>query len=98
MKSVGIRELKNRLSYYVRRARAGQEIRVTDRGEPVAELVPPRRSPSRKDMGHWLEELARRGLATLGGPRDRSVYRRRMRRLAPRGTAVKLIDEERGDR
>lgn len=98
MKQVGIRELKNRLSHYVRRAKAGDEIQVTDRGEPVAELVPPRRARGRVDMQEWLKDLARRGLATLPSTHDRSVYRRRMRRLAPRGTAQKLIDEERGDR
>ncbi len=97
MKQVGIRELKNRLSHYVRRAKAGEEIQVTDRGEPVAELVPPRRTRTGTTMRQRLEELAKRGLVTLGGPRDPRVYRR-MRRLAPDGTAQKLIDEERGDR
>lgn len=38
---VGVRELKNSLSAYLRRARAGEHIVVTDRGEAVARLVPP---------------------------------------------------------
>jgi len=37
---VGIRELKNDLSRWVARARGGDEIVVTDRGAPVARLVP----------------------------------------------------------
>lgn len=37
---VGIRELKNSLSRYVRQVRAGGEIVVTDHGQPVARLVP----------------------------------------------------------
>ena len=35
---VGIRELKARLSHYVRLAREGGRVVVTDRGEEVAEL------------------------------------------------------------
>ena len=38
MKEVGIRELKNRLSEYVRLVRSGEVVMVTDRGEVVAEL------------------------------------------------------------
>src|SRR3970040_281145 len=49
MKRVGLRELKNRLSEYVRYVRAGHAIEVTDRGEVVAELRPlagPRSRPA----------------------------------------------------
>ena len=41
MKTVGVRELKNRLSEYLRRARAGEGVLVTARGEVVAEIGPP---------------------------------------------------------
>ncbi|MFO7572810.1 MAG: type II toxin-antitoxin system prevent-host-death family antitoxin [Gaiellaceae bacterium] len=37
---VGIRELRLNLSRYVARVRAGAEVIVTDRGEPVAKLGP----------------------------------------------------------
>jgi prevent-host-death family protein len=40
MVSVGIRELKMRLSEYVRKASRGEEIMVTARGREVASLVP----------------------------------------------------------
>jgi prevent-host-death family protein len=43
MKTMGIRELKNRLSEVVRAVKAGEHILVTDRGTVVAELVPPGR-------------------------------------------------------
>lgn len=39
MASVGVKELKNRLSDYLRRVRAGEEVVITDRGEPVATLT-----------------------------------------------------------
>jgi len=41
MKAVGVRELKDRLSEYLRLVRNGEEILVTDRGEVVAELRQP---------------------------------------------------------
>ena len=37
--TVGIRELKAKLSEYVSRAANGEQIVVTDRGRPVARLV-----------------------------------------------------------
>jgi len=33
MKTVGIRELKNRFSEYLRQVRSGESLLVTDRGE-----------------------------------------------------------------
>lgn len=44
--SVGLRELKNHLSRYVQVAHEGGEVVITDRGKPVARIVPvdPKRS------------------------------------------------------
>jgi prevent-host-death family protein len=38
--NVGIRELKQHLSEYLRQAAAGEVIQVTDRGVPVALITP----------------------------------------------------------
>lgn len=38
MRAVSIRELKNRLSEYLRMVRQGEDILITDRGEVIAEL------------------------------------------------------------
>ena len=97
MEKIGLRELKNRLSHYVRRVRHGHPIQVTDRGEVVAELVPPARSLTRADTRQRLAEMARRGLVRLGAPNDRRLYRR-LPRLVPPGTVRRLLDEERGER
>jgi prevent-host-death family protein len=45
MHKVGLKILKNKLSEYVRLAAAGETIVITDRGRPVAEIVPPRQEP-----------------------------------------------------
>ena len=41
MHEVGAFEAKNRLSELLRRAEAGEEIAITNRGRVVARLVPP---------------------------------------------------------
>ena len=46
MDAVGIRELRQRASDYLRRVAAGETFEVTDRGRPVALLTPiPNSSP-----------------------------------------------------
>ncbi len=37
---VSIRELKSRLSYYIRLTKLGRSILITDRGVPVGRLIP----------------------------------------------------------
>lgn len=40
MESIGIRELRQHASRYLERVRHGETLEVTDRGHPVARLVP----------------------------------------------------------
>jgi prevent-host-death family protein len=40
MKSIGVRELRQNASVYLRLVEAGETVRITDRGKPVALLVP----------------------------------------------------------
>ena len=40
MASIGVRELRQRASAYLRRVEAGETIEITDRGRPVALLSP----------------------------------------------------------
>lgn len=40
MKTVGVTELKNRLSYYLEGVRRGEEVLIRDRDKPIARLVP----------------------------------------------------------
>jgi antitoxin (DNA-binding transcriptional repressor) of toxin-antitoxin stability system len=96
MRAVGIRELKNKLSEYLRLVRAGEELLVTDRGEVIAEVRPPGRSAD-DDLPPALRELARRGLVRIGAPNHADLYPR-LGRCAPDGTAQRLLDAERGER
>lgn len=95
--TVGIRELKNRLSEHLRRVRSGDTILITDRGEVVAEISPPGQAKVDHSFPQGLVELARRGLATLGGPNDPSAYRK-LKPLMKWREVAQLLDEERGSR
>jgi antitoxin (DNA-binding transcriptional repressor) of toxin-antitoxin stability system len=97
MRTVGVRELKNRLSEYLRRVRAGEAILVTDHGEVVAELAPPGRGTIDSSVPSGLLVLAKQGLATLGVPADANVYPA-LSRTRRRHRAAELLDEERGPR
>jgi prevent-host-death family protein len=98
MKTVGVRELKDRLSEYLRQVRSGEGVLVTDRGEVVAELTPPGHGPIDPSVPPGLRALAKRGLATLGAPADAAVYPALSRGRRRKRTAAQLLDEERGSR
>src|SRR5215472_9298465 len=99
MKTVGVRELKNRLSEYIRRVRAGEEVLVTDRGEVVAEIGPPGHGGTDASLPPGLVALARRGLVTLASPAqgDAPLYPQLPRRKR-RYSAAELLNDERGGR
>ena len=96
MISVGIRELKNRLSEYLRMVRRGEVIMVTDRGEAVAELHQPVNAPEAAIYPELLRR-ARTGKVRLGGSNHAGLYPRVPATMAP-GTAQRLLREERGER
>jgi prevent-host-death family protein len=96
MKQVGLRELKNRLSEYVRLVRGGEHVQVTDRGQVVAELIPPAPATGRNPAA-GLATLERRGLLRPPSSKGRARYRR-LPRLVPTGTVQRLLDEDRGER
>lgn len=67
MERIGVRELRQHASRYLARVAAGERIEVTDRGRPVAMLVPAESDAwqalivagrLRPAEGHPLDELA----------------------------------------
>ncbi|MFI5182919.1 MAG: type II toxin-antitoxin system Phd/YefM family antitoxin [Vicinamibacteria bacterium] len=89
--SVGSRELKTRLGTYLRRARAGHVVVVTDRGQPVAELRPLGQGDAEES---GLARLAARGTLT---PRRRGLTSFvPVRRSGP--SLAEAVSEDRKDR
>lgn len=97
MRTVGVRELKNRLSEYLRQVRSGDSVLVTDRGEVIAELTPPGQGATDASVPAGLLALARRELLVMGAPTDSSVYPSLPRQPRRKRSAAQLLHDERGE-
>jgi antitoxin (DNA-binding transcriptional repressor) of toxin-antitoxin stability system len=71
---VGVRELRQNLSVYLRRVQAGERFDVTEHGSLVGRLLPPATGVA------WLDQLVALGAATPALKRDGL---RRVSRPAP---------------
>ncbi len=98
MKTIGVRDLKARLSQILREVQGGETVLVTDRGRVVAELRKP-------DGGTFAESKIDRALARMaaaGGLRlaERPMFRYPESPISPMpdGTAQALIDAGREER
>lgn len=56
MSTVGIRELRDKLSHYLSQVKEGKRIEVTSRGEVVAILMPAKRRQVTKELLALMEE------------------------------------------
>jgi antitoxin (DNA-binding transcriptional repressor) of toxin-antitoxin stability system len=98
MKEVGIRELKNRLSEYIRLVREGEIVIVTNRGKVVAELRPPDAAGELLQKYPGLIDMVRRGLVRLPLKRNGPKVYPLLPSLTPPGTAAEILDWLREDR
>lgn len=93
MAAVGVRELKNQLTHFLRRARQGEEVVVTDRGRPVA--VP--QSLQHVHRGAALEtrlaRLAAAGVVTL--PTRKGFGRARPLRVSGPSVSRAILEDRR---
>ena len=78
--NVGVRELKSRLSEYLRRVAAGERLVVTDRGRPVATLAPFEETAASRAAWRLVEQ----GVATWNGAKPQGGAHP----PAPRGGSV----------
>lgn len=96
MASVSIRELKNRLSEYLRMVRRGERALVTDREGAVTELCQPVNRPEAAANPERVRHI-HSGRVRPGALNRANLYPRMPRAPSP-GTARRLLDEERGER
>lgn len=68
MKTVGIRALKQNASSVIHEVVGGEEITVTDRGRPVARIVPIRTGRFAELVESGQVRLPRRSIKDLGPP------------------------------
>ena len=94
MTEVGIRELKADLSALLKRAAAGEQIRVTMRGEPFVDLVAATPASSEPDLQAMFDRYAAAGILTAPTrPLDREPWPK----FAMTGSPADLIIEERDE-
>jgi prevent-host-death family protein len=60
MRSAGIREARQNLTAILDEVRKGREVIITDRGRPVARIVPPLEQSTRPFSSHrWIRAKVR---------------------------------------
>ncbi len=92
MKTAAVSELKARLSEYLNQVKAGMEVLVTDRGKPVARLVPVSRAENLKES---LVRMEKQGLIRLGSGKLPKDFWRIPRPEDPEGLVLRALLEER---
>lgn len=102
MRTVGIKQLKARLSEYVRAAKMGEVFLVTDRDAVVAELRPPgstvHPTAGVKSIAEILDDLVASGEVTAAtAPLSGWTWTHGGTRF-PEGTAQQILDDLRADR
>jgi prevent-host-death family protein len=90
MADVGVRELRQNLSKYLDRVKAGETLVVTEHGRQVARLVP-------LSTNAYAEVAARFG-ADVPSERLEDIAARLRPPGAPAGTTDEFLDESRGRR
>jgi prevent-host-death family protein len=85
---VSIRELKIRLSHYLRLARRGESVVITDRGVPIGRIVP---------IGHDVDSriAAMRDTGQLQWNGSKLPHREPVAKVRGRGSVARLLIEDR---
>jgi prevent-host-death family protein len=85
---VSIRELKSRLSHYLRLTRKGESVVITDRGVPIGRIV-----PMGQDVEQRMAAMCEAGQAQWNG---RKLPRRKpAAKLLRTGSVAQLVVEDR---
>jgi len=92
MKTVGVSKLKAYLNDYLEQVKAGTEVLITDRGKPVARLVPISRLKPTKEA---LARMEKQGLIKLGSGKIPKDFWNLPRAKDPKGLVLKALLEER---
>lgn len=98
--TVGIRELKNNLSHYVREVERGKTISVTAHGRIVAELAPPatkRPKKKVKELSRW-EQMIADGKIKLAEEDGDPFEGDTLEAIVPPGSSAAWLDWSREDK
>ena len=93
-RTAAVAELKAQLSRYLSRVKAGEEILVTERGAPIARLVPVEHGGDEQER---MRDLERRGLVRVGSGKLPRSFWKLPRARDEHGSVRKAVAEERGE-
>jgi len=92
MKIAAVSKLKAYLSEYLSQVKAGNEVLITDRGKPVARLVPVLRTKTTRES---MIRMEKQGLLKLGSGKLPKDFWSMPRPKDPNGLVLKALLEER---
>lgn len=92
MAEVNIRELRNKLTRYLRRVEEGEPLTVTRRGKPVAVVTP---VAGQNELTRKLQEAAAGGLIQWSGRRPKAPRRRPKLRGEGLGISEMILEDRR---
>lgn len=93
MSTVGVKELKNRLTQYLRRTKEGEEIVVTKRGKPIAVIQPIQSAAPVVTLQARLAKLAAQGLVAL--PTHKPLKKVRMVKVSGPPISRAILEDRR---
>ena len=93
MSTVGVRELKNRLTQYLRRTKQGEEVIITERGKPIALIQPIKSVEHPVSLEARLAKLAAEGFVTL--PTHKPLRRVRLAKVSGPPISKTILEDRR---
>ncbi len=97
MTHAAVSQLKASVSEYLSRVKAGEEILITDRGKPIAKIIPLQRNGDMMD--NRMSHLERIGLARVGkGQMPEEIWGFPVARDSAGQALATLLDERESER
>jgi prevent-host-death family protein len=93
MSTVGVKELKNRLTHYLRRTKQGEEVIVTERGTPIALIQPIKSAEKAVSLEARLARLAAQGVVAL--PTRKPLSRVRLVKVSGEPISKTIVEDRR---
>jgi prevent-host-death family protein len=93
MSTVGVKELKNRLTHYLRRTKQGEEVIITERGTPIALIQPIRNADKAVSLEARLASLATQGVVVL--PTRKPLSRVRLAKVSGKPISKSIAEDRR---
>ena len=93
MSTVGVKQLKDRLTEYLRHTKQGEEVVVTERGTPIALIQPIKRADKAASLEAKLARLAAQGTVTL--PTQKPLKRVRLVNVSGKPISRAIVEDRR---